>query len=91
MTYVVEVKNNGRVQLPKELRHALNLTEGSKLTIEPQADFIKMMTIEQRLDNARTILKQNPAWESFSVNDFIEEKREEARQELQKMTNQDEA
>ena len=89
MEYIVEVKNNGRVQLPKELRTALNLTEGSKLTFELQPNFVKVMTVDQQLDEVRNILKKNPAWEKFSVDEFIRERREEARRELAEMENRD--
>jgi bifunctional DNA-binding transcriptional regulator/antitoxin component of YhaV-PrlF toxin-antitoxin module len=89
MAYTVEVKNNGRVQLPRDLRAALNLTEGSTLTFEPQKEFIKVMTVQQRLEEARNILKQNTAWDSFTVDDFIRERREEARRELEEIDNQD--
>ena len=91
MQYTVEVKNGGRVQFPKELRDALKLTDGSKVTIEPQDGFVKVMTVEQRLAKVRRILHENPNWQGFSVDDFIQEKREEARREMEEITDRDDA
>ena len=85
MQYVVEVKNNGRIQLPKLLRDELHLTDGSKLSIETETDFMKVRTVEQWLDSVRKMLKGNPAWEKLSVDDFLKERREEAQRESQEM------
>ena len=74
MTYVVEVKKNGIIQLPKALREELNLSDGSKLEITPQQGYVKMMTTQQKLDSVREILNQNAEWGKFSVDQFIEER-----------------
>ena len=83
MTYIVEVKNNGRLQLPKALREQLNLFDGSKLEIALQQGYVKMMTVQQKLDSAREILNQNAEWSKFSVDQFIEERRAISQQEIQ--------
>lgn len=84
MHFIVEVKNNGRLQLPKELRETLNLSDGSKLTLELESGFLKVMTTEQRLEEARAILRQNQAaWEALTVDDFIADRRLAARRETE--------
>lgn len=82
--YRVEVGKHGRMTLPSKLRRDYKISEGDSLTLyrEENGD-LKIVTIQQQLEAAREILRQSPAWEKLSVDDFIRERRLEAKKEME--------
>lgn len=55
--YVVPVAENGRMNLPAELRRALGMKGGETITIEQTEDGIEIVSKAQRLARAREIAR----------------------------------
>lgn len=83
MEATAEMYNGGRITIPVQIRKALNVSDGEKLTFQFEDGELKILTVQQQLENARKILRETPAWEKLSVDDFIRERRLEARREME--------
>ena len=83
MQATAQMYNNGRITIPIQIRKALNLLDGENVTFQLEDGEVKLLTVQQQLDNARKILNQLPQWEKFTVDDFIQERRLEAKREME--------
>ena len=81
MDISVEVYKDGRVTIPIQMRRALGIEVGDKITFRQKEGEIKILTIDQELINARKALRSHGNEEDFSVDDFLASRRKEAQQE----------
>ncbi|MEO0683782.1 MAG: AbrB/MazE/SpoVT family DNA-binding domain-containing protein [Cyanobacteria bacterium J06649_11] len=81
MDISVEVYKDGRVTIPIQMRRALGIEVGDRITFRQQEGEIKILTIDQELINARQALRSHSNEEDFSVDDFLASRRKEAQQE----------
>lgn len=83
MEAIAHLYNGGRVTIPIQIRQALGMSDGEDITFQLKDGELKIVTIKQQLEKAREILRQTPAWEKLSVDDFIRERRLEAKREIE--------
>ncbi len=83
MDYKAEVHKAGRITIPVEIRKQFNIAEGDILTIRQENNELKIITPKLALELARSLVKPYLDTTDASVDDFIEWRREEARQEEQ--------
>lgn len=81
MEYAAEVQRAGRVTVPLEIRKALNIEEGDKVTFRHENGEIKLVTQKQRLDEAYALLRSYIPASTSLVDELIQERREEAARE----------
>jgi AbrB family looped-hinge helix DNA binding protein len=77
MEFNSEIQKAGRVTIPAELRKKYNLQEGDAVIISEEDHFLKIVTRRHALEQARFLLKDA----SFSTDEFLEWRREEAKRE----------
>ena len=69
---------DGRIDLPADVRRHLGLPEGGSVVIEETEDGLLLRSVDQAVERARTILRQNEtAWAATSVDDFLATRRAE--------------
>ncbi|ESA37136.1 transcriptional family [Leptolyngbya sp. Heron Island J] len=73
-----EIYAGGRVTIPIQFRKELGIQEGDTVTFRQEGGELKLITLEQQLERARTLLKQHNAWDECSVEDFLKWRGEEA-------------
>lgn len=80
--YAIPVGENGRIILPRELRHVLGVEKGSQVVIEAQDDRLELTTAgrlrREAQDRYRCLF---PDRERGVVDEFLAERREEVRGE----------
>ncbi len=81
MDYKAEVHKAGRITIPIEIRKQFNIAEGDILTIRQENNELKIITPKLALELARSLVKPYLDTTEASVDDFLEWRREEARQE----------
>ena len=89
--YELPIQENGRVVLPSELRRALGLTKGDKVMIEAEGDKVTLTTARLRRKRAQAIAKRYAQPGVSVVEEFLAEKRAEARHEIERIASGDEA
>lgn len=89
MEATAQLYNGGRITIPIQIRKALNVSDGEEITFQFENGELKIVTVQQQLENARKILRELPAWESISVDEFIRERRLEAKKEMEEYSNYD--
>lgn len=80
MTFDSKMARNGRMVLPKLVREALGLPEGGTVVFSLEDGEVKLTSIQQSVRRAQEIYRQF-AKQTFSVDDFIAERRAEAASE----------
>jgi len=80
MTYSAPISSNGRVVVPKPVREKLRLEDGEELVFtETEDGRFTISTPELALRRLQTLFKQHCP--DYTLDDFLGEKREEARRE----------
>jgi len=74
---------NGRVVIPLEFRKALGMTAGGELILSWENDGLRIATIKQNLERAQRHAKQYAKPGASVVDEFIAERREAAKRELE--------
>ena len=79
--YTIPLQENGRMILPVELRRALEVDKGDRVVLQTDGDSIELTTARRNRRRAQEIFRRYvPAGQNL-VDQFIEEKREEARRD----------
>ena len=84
MKFQINVRKDCRTYFPASLLKAVELENGGSLSIDVENDGARMTTPQQDIEAARRILQKNPNWQNFTVEDFLHERREEAKREEEK-------
>jgi AbrB family looped-hinge helix DNA binding protein len=75
----INVAANGRLVLPAEIRKRMGLENGGKLVLNESEFGLELTNFRQRAKRAQTLYKKySEGKKTFSVDDFIAMKREEA-------------
>lgn len=84
--YALEVRKGGRITIPIHVREHFGLNEGDKLVMHIDDEDIRLQTQQQALDEARALIHQHTNGKGLgSVEDFLRERREEAKREDAKL------
>lgn len=77
-SYSIPVGENGRMNLPAELRRRLGLSGAGKITLEEYADRIEIVSFQQRLQRVRELMQPFLRPGQSMSEDLIRERRAEA-------------
>ena len=78
MEIVAEVYKGGRVTIPMPIRQSLNIQDGEQITFKQDGTSLKIITAQEQLKYARELIRQHCSGEEFSVDAFLQERREES-------------
>ncbi len=81
-----ELLEGGQLVVPPQIVKALNLHDGETVTFELNNGEVKIFSAIERIRRAREIFQQNPAYNTISVDDFLEEKHLAAQQEIAELS-----
>ena len=79
--YRVRVAAGGRIVIPAEVRQELGVKEGDELILSPSECGYRMSTVEQVVREAQAYFRQFKRPGVSVVDEFIEERRQEAAKE----------
>lgn len=68
---------HGRMLVPAEIRHMLNIKPGDKVNLEISDHEVKIIGADQVIDEMYSIFTKNKNIDNSAVDDFINQKREE--------------
>jgi len=85
MTATAKIDRAGRILVPLKLRRELGLTENSRLILRVVNGELHMHTQETALEHARRRLKKLKKPGQSVVDEFLAERRAEARREIERM------
>ena len=77
-SYSIPVGENGRMNLPAELRRRLGLSGAGKITLEEYADRIEIVSFQQRLQRVRELMQPFLRPGQSMSEELIRERRAEA-------------
>lgn len=77
----VLVAENGRMNLPAEMRRGLGLSGSGRVILTQDADGIRITTTDQALKRVQALAARYVQGRSSVVDEFIEERRAEAARE----------
>jgi AbrB family looped-hinge helix DNA binding protein len=77
----IRVGENGRMNLPAELRRRLGMTGAGKIMIEEYADRVEIVSLEQRLARVHALMKPYLRPGDSMSEELIRERRAEAAKE----------
>jgi AbrB family looped-hinge helix DNA binding protein len=81
MTETVVLGESGRIVLPVAIRNAFGLKTGDRLTVAVNGNRIEILSMDMALNEIRaSIIEQRGSLEGL-LDEFLEERREEARRE----------
>lgn len=81
MTETVVLGESGRIVLPAAIRNAFGLKTGDRLTVAANGNRIEILSMKMALDEIRTsIIEQRGSLKGL-LDEFLEERHEEARRE----------
>ena len=81
--YEVPVQENGRMILPAELRQSLGIGKGDRVVLQRTGDRIELTTARLSRAQARARVKARFPDATNVVDEFLEERRTEARREVE--------
>lgn len=82
MAVYVKIAANGRVCIPADVRARLGVKDGDSLLLEESDEGVVLRTTEQAVREAQAIFrKMMKGKPDFTVDDFLREKRAEARRQ----------
>ena len=76
------VNENGRVVIPANFRKALDINAGDELVFRIEDDELRATTIKNRIARAQKMVRKYVKPGTSLVDEFLAERREEARKEL---------
>lgn len=85
MGSTVKIDKSGRILIPLKLRKELGFKEGSELIVRVEQGELRVHTREAALRRAQQRLKRLKKPGESVVDEFLAERREEARRELMEM------
>lgn len=83
-TESVRILEGGRIVIPARFRKELGLKQGDSVTLELDDGVLRILTVRERLRRARELLAPFLTGGSV-VDEFIAERREEARKEADEL------
>ena len=83
-TYHVKVNPQGRISLPVELRRSLQIEIGESVILQLDGEAVKLKSIRQAVKEAQELVAQYDPEGKLSVDNFIAERRAEAKREDEK-------
>ncbi len=85
MDYKAEVHKAGRITIPIEIRKQFQIAEGDILTIRQEDGELKIITAQQALAHARSLVQPYLQSTESSVDNFLEWRKKEAEREEQEL------
>jgi AbrB family looped-hinge helix DNA binding protein len=79
MTETVVLGESGRIVLPVAIRNEFGLKTGDRLTIAAKGNRIEILSMDMALKEIRDAIVEKRG----SLDEFLEERREEARREME--------
>jgi AbrB family looped-hinge helix DNA binding protein len=79
--YVVPLQENGRMILPADLRQALRISKGDRIVLRAEGDRVELTTARHERRRAQEIFRRYVPAGTQIVDEFIAERRAEARRE----------
>lgn len=79
--YVVPLQENGRMILPADLRQTLGVGKGDRIVLRAEGDRIELTTARHERRRAQEIFRRYVPAGAQVVDEFIAERRAEARRE----------
>ena len=76
----IRVAHNGRMVLPKSAREALGVTDGGAVVVSVAGGVVTLTSIAQSIRHAQDLYRQY-AVNDRSVEDFLQERRDDAARE----------
>lgn len=76
-----KVSEGGRVVIPAKLREALGIKIGESVTLRVEGNTLELSTQKEALRRIRELVRKHVPPDVSLVDEFIEERREEARNE----------
>jgi AbrB family looped-hinge helix DNA binding protein len=76
----IRVANNGRMVLPKSAREALGVANGGAVIVSVEGGVVTLTSIAQSIRRAQDLYRQH-AVNARSVEDFLQERRDDAARE----------
>ncbi len=83
MAYI-EVDKNGRAYFPKYIRELFHLEEGGRLSVTIENDQLCLSTVQKDRHDARRLFRQHVPEGTPVVDEFLAERRDEARLDTDK-------
>jgi bifunctional DNA-binding transcriptional regulator/antitoxin component of YhaV-PrlF toxin-antitoxin module len=86
-TYHVKVNPQGRISLPVELRRAMQIEIGESVVLQLDGPSVKLKSMRQAVRDVQDLVAQYDPEGKLSVDNFLAERREEAKREEEKWGN----
>lgn len=83
MTETIRLDKTGRVLVPLKIRRELGLAEGSELILRVEDGELRLHSREEAIRRSRARLKRLKKPGQSVVDEFLNERRKEARRELE--------
>jgi AbrB family looped-hinge helix DNA binding protein len=81
MTETAVLGESGRIVLPATIRNAFGLKTGDRLTFAVNGNRIEILSMDMALNEIRTSITEKRGSMEGLLDEFLEERREEARRE----------
>ncbi len=81
MTETVVLGESGRIVLPASIRNEFGLKTGDRLTVMAKDGRIEILSMDMALNEIRSSIIENRGSLEGLLDEFLEERREEARRE----------
>ena len=85
MSVQVKISANGRICIPADVRARLGLSDGDSLLLDETRQGLVLRTRAQSLKRAQALSRKLLAGTNASVDDFLAERRAEARREAEEL------
>lgn len=86
MQLYLNVGNDGRILIPKIMREALEIKNNSKVIAHIEDNTLHISSVSSSLENARALVRKYCKNKTSVVDDFLKERRLEAKLEEQKFS-----
>ena len=79
----LKMPENGRVVIPADFRKALGVTKGGEIILQWEEDGVRITTMKQNVERAQRHARKYAKPGVSMVDEFIAERREAAKRELE--------